>query len=218
MKVDYKDLAKRAVDMIENSEPHPRVWQENGETTRSKYWKDDKGSVILQAGEGRYDLWRNFQEGFFSSQSVVANSKLEELMKNLMVCDYKNYSGVIMSKPGSKNQYFHRDTDNLSISTNGKALMAVDDFYFTTLIPIEKDIDLENGPTEFLKGSHRKTTDKFNELEINKATCKIGDALLFNGKMNHRGTGNDSKADRPVIYIVHHKEWYDDNYRKGVEY
>ena len=45
----------------------------------------------------------------------------------------------------------------------------------------------------------------------------MGSALFFNGKTNHRGSANKSKEDRPVVYQVFHKMWYNDNYRKGVD-
>ena len=51
-------------------------------------------------------------------------------------------------------------------------------------------------------------TTRFGQLERAYAQCPVGSALLFNGKMNHRGTGNASQADRPCIYTVYHKQWY----------
>ncbi len=174
MQGDYEGIRDRALDMIENTQPKPRVWMENGKVTKSQYWKGEDGAIILQAGEGRYDLWKNFQQGFFASKSVVQNKKIEELCKVLMIDDYKNYSGVIMSKPGSQHQYYHRDTDNLTNrGSDGKALMQVDDFYFTTLIPISVDTTPENGPTEFFVGSHRKSADQFDSLELAQVCCKV---------------------------------------------
>jgi ectoine hydroxylase-related dioxygenase (phytanoyl-CoA dioxygenase family) len=46
---------------------------------------------------------------------------------------------------------------------------------------------------------------------------ELGNALVFNGKINHRGTANGSNADRPVIYRVFHKQWYNDQFRVGID-
>lgn len=217
MQRDYATIKARAEDIMHHTEARDRIWQENGEETRSKYWKKED-ALILQAGEGRFDLWRGFKDGFFGSLSVLGNQKVENLISTLLVDDYTNYAGVILSLPGSKHQYYHRDTDNLqNKGSDGHCLMTVDDFYFTLLIPISVDVTKENGTAEFFVGSHRHTSDKFESLDRYQAECPVGSALLFNGKINHRGRGNDSLLDRPVIYLVYHKRWYNDSFRKGVD-
>ncbi|GMH60738.1 hypothetical protein TrST_g10585 [Triparma strigata] len=218
MQADYKGIRKTAMSIIDEEPAQPRVWEENGDVTTSQYWlRDDK--VILQAGVGRYDLWRGFNTGFFASEALVNNPKLEPILKHCLVDNYGSYRGMILSDPGSSDQYFHRDTDPLeNVGSKGKALMAVDDFYFTCLIPVTGDVTPENGPTEFLEGSHRHCSDEFEGLEEAEVCCPLGSAVLFNGKINHRGKGNRSeKDDRAVVYAVYHKEWYNDQFRKGVD-
>ena len=66
------------------------------------------------------------------------------------------------------------------------------------------------------------SADEFNDKSKtpgsqNAPIVPLGSALLFNGKINHRGTSNASQRDRPAIYTVYHKLWYNDQYRKGVE-
>lgn len=217
MQTDYSVIQSKAVDIIASVAPLPRVWTENNMMTKSRYWKKDE-NVILQAGEGRYDLWKGFNTGFFSSSSVVNNTKLEPILSRCLVDNYAQYNGVILSYPGSGDQYFHRDTDTLSnVNSGGAALMAVDDFYFTCLIPVTGDTTPENGPTEFLAGSHRKTAEEFYALQSTQVCVPLGSALLFNGKINHRGIGNRSKSERSVIYSVYHKRWYNDQFRMGVD-
>ena len=65
-------------------------------------------------------------------------------------------------------------------------------------------------------GSHRTTSDSFSSLSTAQACAPVGSALLFNGKMNHRGLGNPGDVERPVIYCVFHKRWYSDWYRAGL--
>jgi hypothetical protein len=65
-------------------------------------------------------------------------------------------------------------------------------------------------------GSHRATSDSFPCLPTALACVPVGSALLFNGKINHRGLGNSGGEERPVIYCVFHKRWYSDWYRAGL--
>lgn len=215
MKDEFENGALvKSRSMMEQTKKMERVWMENDEETRSVYWKseDERGgkSLILQAGEGRYDLYRGFEH-----DTVFEHPAIAELVKSIMVDDYTNYSGYLLSEPMSSNQYFHRDTNTLSNrGTNGSVLIGVDDFYFTVLVPLD-DVTEENGPTEFMVGSHRSTSP-FDGCLIERVKPMKGDALIFNGKINHRGTGNRSKADKAVSYTVIHKLWYHE-FRKGVD-
>lgn len=219
MKDDYKIVNERAKSLIHSGKKYKREWTENNEAIESAYWKDGKGSLILQAGEKRYDYYRGFLHGIFEDgliNKVTKPPAVHELVDSNFRDDYVNYSGFIVSEPGSKHQYFHRDVNTLSnMDTSGRCLMGVDDFYFTTLIPLD-DVTVENGATEFLVGSHRATTDSFHTLEREQVTCPVGSALLFNGKINHRGRGNESQTEKSVFYIVWHKLWYHE-FRKGID-
>ena len=188
-----------------------RIWYENDEEVRSAFWMtNDEKCLILQAGEGRYDLYKGFR-----NDAILKHPRIEALMKSLLIDDYKGYSGFLLSDPGSSDQYFHRDTNNLSnTGTDGRCLMNVDDFYFTTLLPLT-DITLENGPTEFFTKSHRSISP-FDHLTVDRVTVKAGAALVFNGKINHRGTGNRSSHVKATLYSVHHKLWYNE-FRKGID-
>jgi len=139
-------------------------------------------------------------------------------MDTLLVRDYGSYQGVILANPGSGKQYWHRDADPLSnTDTTGSKLVLIDDFYFSCLIPITVPLTFQNGATQFMTGSHRRDSSTFHLLERERCEVPLGSALLFNGKINHRGMNNDSPNDRPVIYKVYHKLWYNDQFRRGVD-
>lgn len=240
MNNEYELLREKAMSIINNkSNERERVWRENNEETRSKYWcqlkentSDQSHDIILQAGVGRYDLWKGFH---LNVESPILDNIIDSLLSS-----HIHYSGIVISTPGSSDQYWHRDVDNLSNSndTSGQMLMSIDDFYYTMLIPCSVDVTLQNGPTEFMVKSHKATANEFDTLEHKKAIVSMGDVLVFNGKMNHRGLGNrtgdngngrdgnDSNdgssygdgggEERPVVYKVYHRPWYSDNYRAGV--
>jgi len=216
LKLDYEIVKNHAYDIMKKSPSKPRVWVENNVKTESVYWRT-KNEMILQAGPGRYDLYKGFNLGIFNSETVSDNKVIKPLIDKLLVSDYLSYNGVILSEPGSEAQYWHRDTDNLTnIGSDGSKLVLLDDFYFTCLIPITVPLTLDNGATEFMVGSHRRGASKFDHLELARAEVPIGSALLFNGKANHRGGANNSSHERPVLYKVYHKRWYNDQFRKGV--
>lgn len=209
----FKD---KAFHLIETTPSQERVFSENNKETRSLYWKTED-VLILQAGKGRYDFFQGFKKGIFASSTVMCNPVLQELMGKLLGGDFTHYSGMIYSAVGSEDQYWHRDTSTLSnTDSSGEKLVGLDDFYFTVLIPMTVPFTLENGTTEFLVGSHRLPSSEFGHCTTAQVEVPLGSALVFNGKINHRGRGNSSLQDRPALYIVYHKKWYNDQYRKGV--
>ena len=215
---DYESIKELATNIMQTTPESPRVFYENDVETRSAYWKTSKGELILQAGRGRFDLYRGFNLGVFNSDMVSNNKKVGILIERLLVSDYTGYNGIILSSPGAEAQYWHRDTDTLSnTGTDGSKLVMNDDFYFTCLFPITVPLTLENGSTEFVVGSHRRPAYSFDALESARIEVPVGSALLFNGKSNHRGGANLSNAERPVVYKVYHKKWYNDMFRKGVD-
>ena len=232
MKKSYTSIRSKADFIINSTDAFDRRWEENDQLTVSKYWKykgnptnsldsnkpsqSSQNYIILQAGEGRYDLWKGFANEI--PQHILNNQRIEQLMKKLLKSNYSKYSGVIMSNPGSKDQYFHRDTDCLQNSgSDGRLLVQMDPFYFTVLIPLSVDMTIVNGTVEFMVGSHRKPSEDLEALPLMQATVPLGSAIVFDGKMNHRGKGNGSDEERPCIYQVYHKQWYNDQFRNGVD-
>merc|ERR1712166_609797 len=156
LKDDFEVIKAKAFDMINNIPPKPRVFEENGEVTRSEYWKK-ADALIMQAGEGRYDFYKGFAHGTFSGTEIVKNPVIEEIMDLAMNGEYTSYGGVVHSSAGSGDQYWHRDTNNLSNKgTEGDKMVQLDDFYFTVIIPVTVPVSIENGATEFMVGSHRQ--------------------------------------------------------------
>lgn len=210
----YQIVKERALEIVQASPPVVRTFSENNVTNTTKYWQKEH-EVILQAGNGRYDFYRGFSKTLLSPASI--NETLETLMQKLMVDEFTCYSGIIHSTPGSEDQYWHRDTHTLeTLTSEGTNLVNLDDFYFTVLIPITVPFTIENGTTEFMVGSHKLAAKDLNECKTSQLEVPLGSALVFNGKINHRGKANQSLEDRPALYIVYHKKWYNDQYRKGV--
>lgn len=209
-------MREKAMGIVAAHDPLPRFFSENNAKTESVYWRTED-RLILQAGKGRYDFYRGFHQDLTHPEILLANVRLSSLMKDLLVDEYTCYIGGILSEMGSEAQYWHRDTDTLSShGSGGDELVLLDDFYFTVLIPLTVPFTKENGATEFFLGSHRKPAGAFKECPLAQAEVPLNAALIFNGKINHRGGANRSSEDRPALYMVFHKKWYNDQYRRGI--
>jgi hypothetical protein len=123
LKDDFEHIKKKAFNLIDLTPAKPRVFEENGETSISKYWKQDD-ALIMEAGEGRYDFYKGFDHGVFGRKEVTMNPTLTEIMDATMNGEYSSYGGVVHSSAGSGDQYWHRDTNNLeNRSTEGDKLV-----------------------------------------------------------------------------------------------
>jgi hypothetical protein len=84
------------------------------------------------------------------------------------------------------------------------------------------DVPLEKGPTEFKPNTQEFTKDTFRQMVGARArgelppnqtpTLKVGDALLFDYRVLHRGRANVSAEPRPVMVLTYSNEWFDDIY------
>lgn len=212
----FEMIKEKALAIIDTTPPLERLFTEVNQSQKSWYWKTDQ-ELILQAGAGRYDFTQGFSKDLFASSTSLKNSTLESLMTELMGGEFTSYSGIIHSMKGSVDQYWHRDTNTLdNFGSDGSQLVKLDDFYFTILIPITVPFTMENGTTEFIAGSHKLSAIEAANCPREQREIPLGAALVFNGKIIHRGKANGSLEDRPALYIVYHKKWYNDQYRKGV--
>lgn len=76
------------------------------------------------------------------------------------------------------------------------------------------DISEENGPTQFILGSHLKSfgiEDDEEESEAMSVTCKAGTAVVFDYRVLHRGAANVTDEDRPCLYFTYAKPWFRDH-------
>ena len=79
LKRDYALIHAKAEDIMRNTQARRRDMEENNSSIESQYWKvaataDTPEKLILQAGKGRYDLYKGFctpEDGIFGTDSVV---------------------------------------------------------------------------------------------------------------------------------------------------
>ena len=69
-------------------------------------------------------------------------------------------------------------------------------------------LELENLKWIIITRSHRLTYKESIQNKHIQFNTNIGDAIIFDGRIFHRGRANNSEEDRPVIYNMIHRNWY----------
>ena len=165
---------------------------------------------ILEIVKGRYDICK------LNSKKNL-NTYVEEILDNFIQKENRIQKwGLLTSTIKSNDVPWHRDTVNICGDPNEYGeyndtamVHGFDPFYFTVLIPLVP-LTYENGTPEFIKGSHKMTYSemKNKNCEILRFETELGDAIIFDGRIFHRGRENISNVERPVLYNVIHRDWY----------
>ena len=217
LQAEYDKLATLLETVTTTSPPKLRRYEEDGKEVRSNYWVH-KHNHVLECGPGRRDSNVGFNAGPLASPMFLGNPRVTALVKpTLQHGPFATRAGMLLSAAGSGDQYWHRDVDPLfhNDANRAKLVTLMDDFYVTVLIPLVA-LSEANGTPEFMLRTHRADATAYETATRARFDVARGDAVVFNGKINHRGRGNPSPHARPVLYIVYHKPWYNDAYRAGV--
>jgi ectoine hydroxylase-related dioxygenase (phytanoyl-CoA dioxygenase family) len=167
-------------------------------------------SDIAERELGRLDYRCGFTAEIFKNVAPPIIQLIKEMSPAI---DFKHYWGAIPSLGGSGPTIWHRDVYSLLNTTEGVNLDALDlslpPYYFTVLIPLV-EMTKEYGPTEFIKGSHKKIIVDENEEEIYAPLLNPGDIVIFEGRTMHRGLANRTNNERLIAYITFIANWYHD--------
>ena len=163
---------------------------------------------IIELAKGRYDI--SFSTDLLDSP--IINDVIDHFIKKEKKMNY----GLLTSEIDSKEGQWHRDTVNLNgdPDNNGNyddsIVHNIRPFYFTILIPLVP-LTKENGSTEFIKGSHKLTYNEINNCEHIQLDTEIGDIIIFDWKIFHRGRKNNSQKSRPILYNIIYRSWYSES-------
>jgi len=117
---------------------------------------------------------------------------------------YVEKAGILKSNPGAIDQRFHMDTPHL-FSIAGLHLPAHSLNCFIATI----DIAVENGPTEFQVGTHKKENLALPKKLVQACVPK-GSLVFYDTRIVHRGTKNASLVQRDLPYLTFSRAWYRD--------
>jgi ectoine hydroxylase-related dioxygenase (phytanoyl-CoA dioxygenase family) len=214
------DLANDGVSVFQNKISAELIEQLTEEVTRIKESvevkiKDlsrplKKHTDIAERHLGRLDYRCGFKADIFTT---IAKPMVEIIKHASPDIDCNHYWGIIESAGGAGATNWHRDVYPMLNKTEGVNLGALDislpPIYFTVLIPLV-NVTAENGPTGFIKGSHkRKIVDPSVEEQYAPLT-QPGDFIIFDGRTMHIGLANQTATARPIAYITFAAEWYHD--------
>lgn len=165
---------------------------------------------ILELNKGRYDVYLDNEINF------KINNTLQSIIDFFFKKNYTIKWGFLASQSNSDEGHWHRDVINIDgdADDNGNyndsnMVHNMNPFYFTILIPLV-NCNVENGSTEFIKSSHNKTYSETDGLERIQFDTEIGDIIIFDGRIFHRGRKNNSNNSRDMIYIIVYRNWYNE--------
>lgn len=169
-----------------------------------------KYSDIVERELGRLDYRCGFTSPIFDEIATI----IIQLIKLISPCiDFRYYWGAIPSLAGAGPTSLHRDIYSIVNTTQGENLDQLDvnlpPYYLTVLMPLVK-ITEENGPTQFIKGSHLKLIVDEHNKERYTPLPAPGDILIFDGRILHRGLANQSNQERIIAYMTFVANWYHD--------
>lgn len=144
--------------------------------------------------------------GPFNAPELYAPPLIVRIMAALLGADFVIGSmSIVTSLPGADAQHLHADHPPLypELASSG----SLPAHAYTALIPLI-DIDEEVGGTELFKGSHRNGGGALGAGA--SPALRLGDCLLFDYRLAHRGLANRSLRARPVLSLVYQRSWFRD--------
>jgi len=175
--------------------------------------------TFQQIAPGRYDFTFPKTSVVFKQEEYMNPPVLKELILRLLGENSKRYEGAVPAKENSGNGNWHRDIFPLHPeklqpdgSYDDSEEMKLDPLYLSVLIPTQ-DLTPANGSTEFIFGSHNlpavRAIKKGTPLvEAGQFFPKAGSAIVFDGRILHRGRANTTDQLRMVVHHTYHSRWY----------
>jgi len=168
----------------------------------------------LMVGAGRYMVPVPFV-GPFASAELCACPEVIPVVTALLGSDAVIHScGAVFAIGGALAQAPHLDHPWLFDS--GPLMATLPPYAITLMIPLI-DVTIDRGPTVVWRGSHRAGTPSSIDMSSGIACLtKLGDVYLMDYRLVHGALANTSIEDRPVMYVVYARRWFNDyvNYQK----
>lgn len=184
-----------------------------------KEGREEGYKEIVMRNPGRYEIALN---RFYSDSSnqVTTEPLLEQiemivapLLRQDNLTNVTVHADLIISTPGAKEQTWHSDGEHVNLEKHEFV------HCLNVFIPLE-EVTYNRGPTEFFPASHIVTRQpepmKFNSMPNNTLnqpiapTLRVGDALLWDYRLLHRGRANIDIVNRPALVFIFHQKWFED--------
>lgn len=172
----------------------------------------DEGESVVRMGRGRFDFACGMGGTVLGSDDLLRPTPLLRILTNTLGPDseWLSYPGGLPAEGACGAGRWHRDIFSLW-EDEGTRDADLSPWYFTMIAPMTT-VTQADGPTQFRLGSHRMAADKVGSAPFCSPNVEVGDALVFDGRVVHRGGPRAKQVDaRHALYCVHHKWWYQDN-------
>jgi uncharacterized membrane protein YgcG len=171
-----------------------------------QYSAEQREGYELEIREGgRLDMRYQMESAPFYSLSIVKNASWFPLVTSLLgseVCLL--YMGVLVAERlKNKSQEWHRDGDHLYKWAHQQP------YCIQVFVPLT-DLHSTNGPTEFQPGSQLLDSECARVSLPLRASA--GSAVVYDVRVQHRGSGNSSPDDRLMLYLTYCSPWFSDHH------
>ena len=165
---------------------------------------------IVHRHRGRYEMRRT--EDLRGAIEIIKRSHAMTVAKKILGPDAKLLStSVVIAEPNCRAQAWHCDGPHLSLQYAPCHCLNI----FVPLIPVN-----DNG-TQLRPGTHFLTTSNFPKKFLAARARKtlrppitphlcLGDCLLFDYRILHRGGHNPGPFSRPILVLTVAKPWFND--------
>jgi ectoine hydroxylase-related dioxygenase (phytanoyl-CoA dioxygenase family) len=176
-----------------------------------RFLRDEESDDSKKVGAARYMIPLRFARGFadtaiFANPYVIAVVR-EVLEQQAIIEAY----GAVVSLPGASAQPPHYDAPHLFGAEISALLPA---HALTFALPLVEMNEL-HGTTTLKPGSHRWRKENM-DVEGISPTIPIGSCVMWDFRLVHSGTANQSTLPRPMVYCTYSRPWYQDpvNFRR----
>ena len=171
--------------------------------------------------ESRYEIKLQLKAPY-TDAALTQNPFVFQLSKALLSSDLElDTFSYVTSLAGAPDMHWHNDVSPLFKTEPGESKHMPSQGLVMVLPTV--DMTAENGPTEFMVGSHVYlqsdrgqdywTAHDFDPLEgmpHAAIPAQRGSVVLFDVRIRHRGTANRSARRRSILYIGYMRGWYKD--------
>jgi hypothetical protein len=148
-------------------------------------------------------------DGAFNTPAFYANRYVLATARSVLGANcILGHLATILSRPGSEDQFVHRDTPSLFGDDRYDAMMPTTGV--AMVLPFAT-LDGRNGGTRVWPTTRNMADfEEARRMPSFSAELAVGSCLLFDVRVVHGGIGNHSDEMRSIGYFAYHRHWFRD--------
>ena len=174
----------------------------------SSYLDGQKHDDALQVGDKRLMITVDLEPPF-ERRELIANSWLLPVLSATFEGDFVLAAyGVVCSLPAAPRQHIHRD--GAVLFRREVALNRILPIVAVTVAMPLLEMNEIHGTTALWPRSHRDDTIASTEI-ADEPLVREGSCAIWDYRLRHGGTPNQSTAPRPLLYMTYCRAWFVDH-------